>query len=307
MRLVGVTAGLALALTAGASATGTTVAPAPLHWAPPALAAPETITVPATDGRVVMDTSKDYVVQVGHLSACGGLALVGGRNVLVVGGEITIPGACASAYDRTAVKVLGNAGTVHLEGVLIDGPYTHDGIVTASPRTTLQIEDVRIEGLRTMDENHPDCVQTQAGLGRLRVDHFTCATELQGFFLNEQPGPVGHVEIRNTDITGTPGKLFFVQVSRRIPIALSNVWIHTDTPWAPFGFLVYPPKNGRTFAGTYNRRRRAVVSRDGKRLWFVGSNIRGMIRKGLPAGGVLVPSGVAGATYVSPGYEAKSS
>lgn len=275
----------------------------PIQWAPPVLVNPEVITVPDVNGRVAMDPAKDYIVHLNHLRACGGLWLRGGRNVVVIGGRVTIPGACGSAYDCTAIKVQANASTVHLEGILIDGPYTHDGIVTASPQTTLQVENVRIEGVRTLDDNHPDCLQTQAGLGRLRVDRFTCDTELQGFFLKIEGGnAVGPVDIRNTNVTGVPGKYFFVQESSDIPVRLSNVWIHTLRPWAPFGFLVYPQADGRTFSGTYNPRRRSVVSPDGGRVWFIGSNIQGVIRKGLPPGGDIVPTGAVGTSYMSPGY-----
>ena len=278
-----------------------------MSWAPPALSDPQIITVPDGDGRVLMDRAKDYIVDVGHLRACGGLRLEGGRNVVVVGGRVTIPGICGSAYDRTAVKVVANVGTVHLEGILIDGVYTHDGIVTLAPEATLQVENVRIESVRTRDAGHADCLQTQAGLGNLRVDRLTCTTELQGFFLNVENGNrVGLADIRNTDIVGAPGKYMFFQATPVIPVVLSNVWLHTDKPWAPFGFLVYPQKDGRTYTGEYEPTRRSVVSADGKRLRFVGSNIKGSIYKGRPRSGDFVPVGVAGVTYRSPGYRTQT-
>jgi len=305
MRLLAVAVGLALVLVSGASAKRHAAAPSPLRWAPPVLVDPQVVSVPSTDGRVLMDPAKDYLVNLGHLSACGGLSLEGGHNVVVIGGEVTIPGACRDSYDRTAVKVRSNTGTVHLEGILIDGPFTHDGIVTASPQTTLQIENVRIDSVRTMDSAHPDCVQTQAGLGRLRVDRFTCTTELQGFFLKVEDGNrVGACDIRNVNITGAPGKHLFVQTTPDIPVALANVWLYSPKPWAPFGFLVYPQADGRTYLGGYDRKRRSVVARNRKRLWFVGSNIHGFIRKGPPPAGDMVPPGVAGTGYSSPGYVA---
>src|SRR5262249_25947146 len=79
-----------------------------LAWAPPALSSPITVTVPSGGGIIKMDTARDYIVKVGHLSACGGLWLEGGHNVVVIGGEISIVSTCGSAYDRTAVKVRAN-------------------------------------------------------------------------------------------------------------------------------------------------------------------------------------------------------
>jgi hypothetical protein len=299
--------GLSLVLAPGASGRNEAPRGISLSWAPPPLSDPQTITVPDTNGRVLMDRSKDFVVDVGHLRACGGLRLEGGRNVVVVGGRITIPGVCGSAYDRTAIKVVANRGTVHLEGILIDGTFTHDGIVTLAPEATLQVENIRIEEVRTRNGDHADCLQTQAGLGSLRVDRLTCTTELQGFFLNVENGhPVGLSDIRNTDIVGAPGKYMFFQATPVIPVVLSNVWLHTDKPWAPFGFLVYPQKNGRTYAGEYEPWRRSVVSADGKRVWFVGSNIKGSIHKGRPRHGDFVPAGAAGVTYLSPGYRSQT-
>jgi hypothetical protein len=72
--------------------------------------------------------------------------------------------------------------------------------------------------------------------------------------------------------------------------------------WASFGYWVYPQRDGRTYTGSIDRKRRAVVSRDGTRLWFVGSRISGVVRKAVPGAGEFVPTGVAGMGYQSPGY-----
>jgi hypothetical protein len=48
--------------------------------------------------------------------------------------------------------------------------------------------------------------------------------------------------------------------------------------------------------------RRAVVSRDGKRLWFVGSRISGIVQKAPMTRPDFVPIGRVGSMYVSPGY-----
>jgi YD repeat-containing protein len=280
------------ATVANPSSTG-----AKLTWSPPALTSPITVNVPSSTGRVYMDASRDYIVNVDHLTACGGLWLEGGRNVVVVGGRITIPGPCASAYDRTAIKVRSNYGTVHLEGILIDGSYTHDGIVTASPNTTLQVENVRVERLQALDSNHPDCLQTQGGLGSLRVDRFSCSTPLQGFFLKIEGGNrVGPADIRRTNFRGA-FHAFWQETTSVGPITLTDVWIGSSQ--RTFGLDVWPQSDAY---GQTDSNRRAVLSSDGSYLWFTNSNITGRINKGIPSTGDFVPSGVAGAAYSSPGY-----
>jgi hypothetical protein len=254
-----------------------------------------------------MDPARDYRVHVGHLSACDGLWLEGGRNVVVVGAHVTIPAGCAGSYARAAVKIRGGTGTVHVEGLLVDGQAS-DGVVTSAPRATLQLENARIEYVHASEDEHADCVQTQAGILALRVDRLTCSTELQGIFLDDRYGRVGPVVLRNVDVDGAPGKhLFFQATSSSGPVTVSNVWLHLRRPWAPFGFWVYPTSAG---AGA-DARRYAVVSRvRGRRraklrqayVTFVNSNITGRIYQGRPLTGEFVPRETVAETYVSPGY-----
>jgi hypothetical protein len=55
-------------------------------------------------------------------------------------------------------------------------------------------------------------------------------------------------------------------------------------------------------AGGKDPNRRAVVSRDGRRLWFVGSRISGVVRKATPGQGDFAPVARVGMPYASPGY-----
>jgi hypothetical protein len=310
MRFPTVIAVVAAVVTAAASGSAGVGPPAPLTWAPPALSNPVVITVTNANRRLYLDNSRDYRLNiVEHLKR--ELWIEGGRNIVVIGGHITIDqlGSSSSYQDNTAVKVrYGDpAGTVHLEGLLIDGAYVNDGIVTATGRN-LQIQNVRVERAYDMIKNgHADCFQSQLGVGHLRVDRFTCSTQRQGFFLGDHDGPIGSADLRRVDLRGSPGTHLFWQTSPSFPVALTDVRlaIAADfTAWAPFGYWVYPQRDGRTSAGRIDRQRRAVVSRDGKRLWFVGSRISGVIRKAPVAGGEFVPAGSVGMSYVSPGYAA---
>ena len=78
-----------------------TVDPAPdphgqkLRWAPPQLTMPTTVKVGPGGGQFTLQSGKDYVVKVGDVS--GPVRLIGGRNVVLIGGHITIPWAGADA------------------------------------------------------------------------------------------------------------------------------------------------------------------------------------------------------------------
>ena len=285
-------------------------APARLAWAPPALTEPVTISVTNANRRLYLDDGRDYRLTIAE-PLRRELWIEGGRNVVVMGGSITVDqiGADTSYQDNTGVKVrFGNpSGTVHLEGLLVDGPYLGDGIAISTART-VQIENVRVERVYdNLKAAHADCVQIQQGVGHLRMDRFTCTTEHQGVFLD---GSIGSVDVRHLNVHGAPGKHLLWQTAPSFDMAVSNVRldIHPQyRPWAPFGFWVYPQRDGRTYAGPVDRHRRAVVSRDGKRLWFVGSRISGVVRRAPAGAGNFVPLGVAGVAYASPGDARRSS
>jgi hypothetical protein len=277
-----------------------------LAWAPPTLSNFITLNVTNANRRLFLDNTRDYRLNIAeHLTR--ELWIEGGRNVVVVGGHITIDqlGSGDSYQDNTAVKIRYGAagGTVHIEGLLIDGAYVADGIAVATPRN-IQIENVRVERTYAIKGAHPDCFQTQAGAGAIRFDRFTCSTELQGIFLRDDTYAIGSSDFRHVNITGTPGRVLFWQTTPRASISLSEVWLHTDSPWGPFPWWVYPSTDGKTWDGRTDMTRVAVVSPDGSYLWFTGSTntISGRINKGRPPNGDFVPRSLAGMSYASPGY-----
>lgn len=302
---IAVAAAVVAAAASGSAGVGS---PASLAWAPPALANPITIDVTNANRRLFLDDTRDYRLNVVE-QLKRELWIEGGRNVVVIGGRVTVDelGTESAYQDNVAVKVrFGDpSGTVHLEGLLIDGRYVADGVAIATARD-VQIQNVRVE--RAHDDvksAHADCVQIQRGVGQLRMDRFTCSTERQGIFLGDHNGAIGGADLRRVDLYGAPGKHLLWQTSPSYPVVMTDVRLgmaEDFKSWAPFGFWVYPQRDGRTYAGPIDRRRRAVVSRDGKRLWFVGSRISGVIRKSPAAVAEFVPAGGVGMGYVSPGY-----
>jgi hypothetical protein len=282
-------------------------APAPtgskLTWAPPRLTTPTTIKVGPTGGQFNLDRGKDYVVQVGDVNGVGGVRLVGGRNVVVIGGHITIPwaGDEASIGDRLGLYLKNQTGTVHIEGLLIDnaGGDLSEGIQINAPDAVVQIQNVRIDGIHARDEvnfsdNHPDLIQPWGGVKALRVDGLSGVTDCQGFFLVGNTGPIGSADLRNIDITGTNTSQYLFWQAQNIPVNIENMWI-TTAPSRKLAWSVWPDKN-------HPLPTQAILNDDGSVGWTPETNITGLVFPGSPPGGNFVPAGSVGVGYVSPGY-----
>jgi hypothetical protein len=286
-----------------------TVDPAPdpvgqkLRWAPPQLTMPTTIKVGPGGGQFTLQSGKDYVVKIGDVS--GPVRLVGGRNIVLIGGHITIPwaGDSASIGDRLALYLKNQTGTVHVEGLLIDnsGGDLSEGIQINAPDAVVQIENCRIEGIHARDEvdftdNHPDLIQPWGGVQALRVDRFTGSSDYQGILLKEDAGPIGRADLRRLNIIGLPtARYLFIQHSF-IPVNLENVWLAPGKDrFHGIGKTVWPDDSG-----VYPQQ--AQVEPDGTVWWPTEVGIAGFISTGVPSGGDFVPKGLAGPGYQSPGY-----
>ena len=91
-----------------------------VSWAPPQLTDPLKIRVEANYWQRVyqLDPAKDYVIEMPSVPVTRGLAFVGGRNVVLIGGEIAIPwqGFFPDIVSRTGLRLKSATGTVHIEG-----------------------------------------------------------------------------------------------------------------------------------------------------------------------------------------------
>jgi hypothetical protein len=174
-----------------------------LAWAPPVLSAPVTVSVASVAPVVLnLDSSKDYVLQLGHLSGPGGLTVRGGHNVVIIGGQIT---AAPTAVERDgwAMRFYDQTGTVHVEGVWIDS--SNDGITIQAPLATFQIENVRISNNHALRDDfstaHPDLIQTWSGPKAVRIDRFTGYSDYQGLtWMNAGDGYVYPGSVTATDV-----------------------------------------------------------------------------------------------------------
>lgn len=257
-----------------------------LTWAPPILTDPVTVSVSDTNRSLNLNPAQDYVIEMPDtpLRAVGGLTIAGGNDVVLIGGTIeALPISEAPAYlDRRGLYLKNQTGTVHIEGLLITGAELAAGInMDQREGAIVQLQNVRIETARVIDAGRPRILHTWGGPRRLHIDRLTGFTEHQGFLLepNLFETPVAEPEIfdfRNLDVhaqrdSGT----LYSRNAQAYPLALQEVWAVTERT-DPSSYLWPPPSDERTD-------------------WR-------QVKHAQPPGPENVPAGVAGTSYVSPGY-----
>jgi hypothetical protein len=276
----------------------------PLRWAPPALVDP--LVVAVEDGRrsITLDAGRDYVLDLPDHRREDGLLVKGGRNVVIVGGHVTVPADADEDWERKALSFSGQTGTIHVEGVLIDAAGEGDGISVSAPDAILQLENLRIVGLRgSEDGTHADVVQPWGGVRELRIDRLTGSSHYQGLQLAQDRGAIGRAQLSHVDLTALPGDggghmlWLTLRDCDSYPVRLRDVWVRTR-PSRSFRTAVWPEARGGVRCGGRERRRTVAWPR---------LRVDGAVRSGRPPGGSFVPPGVAGPGYVSPGYDAPDS
>jgi len=258
-----------------------------LRFPPPQLDDPVEIVIDASNADLELDPETDYVLRMPEepLEVENGLRIAGGRNVVLIGGEIHHPRWYSSdPKGNRGLYLVNQTGIVHIEGLLLSGALS-EGINLSEERAdAVQLQNVRVESVRgSRDSNHADVVQTWAGPRRLLVDGLTGATTYQGLFLlPTQHADVGdriEVELHRVDIKGEPGSgyLYWIEDEPNIRVTASEVWASPRDPG---------------------------MRRD-EFLWWegeTGSDPWQSVRVGSPPTGSFVRTGDAGVNYRSPGY-----
>ena len=281
-----------------------------LTWSPPKLSKPRVVKVPARSSQTIIKLSsgKDYVIEMPSTPVTRGLIFVGGRNIVLIGGEIAIPwqGSGASIASRTGLKIKNATGTVYIEGLLLRGNDLSEGIQINAPRATVQLQNVGIFNMHARDQvrfsdNHPDLIQTYGNVKRLQIDSFTGVTDYQGlFFATKYNGAHGPVDLRRVNIIGsrTARSLLWVQPQAAAgDVTLDRVYLDSSaTRKRNLGEAVYP--SIWTAASV-----RARLS-SGSVTWPVGMKprISGSVVSGRPPGGSFVSPEKIGTRYKSPGH-----
>lgn len=279
-----------------------------LAWPPPRLSDPTTIEVGQGYTDLRLDPTRDYVLVLPATDKSGGLTIEGGHNVVLIGGHISVPPASASSSSasRRAIYVKGATGTVHIEGVLLDAAAgaMWDGIDIDAPAATVQLENVRIEGVGgALSAFHGDAVQPWGGVKDLRIDRLSATSDYQGLTIPIDRGPIERAELSEIDLTGVGGErqggghLLWLTTGtascRTYDISLTNVYVRAR-PARRLWNSVWP-QVGLTKACAARVRRRTAS-------WPGLPTVRGHVTAGSPPGGTYVPRAEVASSYVSPGY-----
>jgi hypothetical protein len=302
-----------------------------LSWSPPVLTSPTTIKVTNSNCNLMLDTGRDYRIllpgalgndaQAAPLQAEGGLSANGGRNVTLIGGIIRHDVdyvAAGSSQPRgkamRAIDLVGWAGTLHLEGILVGGSHLYEAIDVSSdqPSAKLVVQNVRIGDpiLYAVDSSGKhdggDALKTSSGPAQgIFIDRFTIKeSSYQGLFLQPQqfgPAPaqtvIKHFDIHPYTGPAAPGNgAYFFWQATRFPVALSDCWTEPN-PELALCKTLWPDSDNSTSG--------CVESSDSSGPFATfrsGSMITGQFRKGLPPQGPFVEASAVGAGYESPGY-----
>ena len=216
------------------------------------------------------------------LVARGGLVVTGGRNLVLVGGEIRIPdGVPRSAgwEARRGLYLKDQRGVVHVEGLRLSGDLAEGIDVAQTKGAVVQLQNIRVDAVRgSYDSNHADLLQVWAGPAELRVDGFSGSTGYQGFFLlpnQHYDGPAPRrFDIRRVRITGLPGSAYLL-------------WAPKDADWLHLSDVQVLPDDERS--------RRLLL-----RPVAAWDDVR--VATGAALSPAALPAGAPGAGYRSPGY-----
>lgn len=275
-----------------------------LSWAPPAGYAKYPVKrVTAVDALTVVDGGGgDVYIELSRAHAVGPVTIRNCRNAVLIGGAITVlPTAQIDGQDQRAIYVSKCTGTVHIEGLYINGAVAGsqaDGIAVNAPQALVQIQNVRVEGMRgAKSGNHADVFQPWGGVREFRIDRLTGSTNYQGLHIKRGQGPIGRGTIRNTNIASSEagpidgGGQFIWMDCNGYPLTLDNLYI-AGRSGKTFSTSIWPKPDAAACPS---------VITAGVASWPGYSSLSGSIREGRPAAD-FVPAASVGPHYVSPGY-----
>jgi hypothetical protein len=276
-----------------------------LSWAPPAGYTGYPVTKVGTAGALntVDGRSGDVTIQLDPTHAVGPVVIKNCRNAVLIGGRIDVlPTGRVGGQDQRAIYVSNCTGVVHIEGVLINGAVPGseaDGIAVNAPQALIQIQNVRVEGMRGgKSSNHADVFQPWGGVREYRIDRVTGSTNYQGLHVGVGLGPIGRGTITSTNIASSEvgpadrGGNFIWLDCNAYPLTLDDVYI-AGRSGRSFGTSIWPTPDTSGCP--------AAIS-GGVASWPGYTSLSGSVRDGRPASGDFVPAGSVGLGYASPGY-----
>jgi len=328
--------------TTSTGGTGLDGAGTPLRWAPPALTNPITVQLPVTgDVTLNLDNSRDYIITYPDVRRVGETHLIGGHNIVIMGGASTIAphtGIYARNLELSDKSGVQDGRIIHIEGLDIDasGGGEADGIGIATPSAIVQIENVRITGLLGhLSSTHADVIQTWGGVKELRLYDVTGASHYNDLYLRRENSPllapIGPVVLDHVNMFGyaNPSSWDISQTIRALSIGTqpedtdcnaknqcgpanpdSSTNCELTSPVALSDFYgVAPAGPGQRFMWPTDYMQSAgcasTLSADGQGAYWptLTGLVSGVMQLGPPPGGDFVPAGSVGVGYQSPGYE----
>ena len=213
-----------------------------LTWKPPTLNSPTTINYSATATSLNLDDRKDYIIKLptdGPLKNPNGLVIVGGHNVVLIGGSISVGAGVktSSGEGRRGAYFKNQTGTMYVEGLRLLSPPNqplYEGInLSQDAGATVVIQNTVVEKVvGSYDGWHADGIQTWAGPDKLLVDRVTITTGYQGMFLT--PGQLGKkrpelFDLRHIDIHGTSESAYLLWRDSDVPTRVQDVAVRSDS------------------------------------------------------------------------------
>jgi len=264
---------------------GVQLDPTLLSFAPPELDDPETVQVTQGDRSLKLDLDQDYVVEMPDEPVIGGVSIYGGNDVVLIGGEISVPEKEEEDDSVRALYLRDQTGVMHVEGLALTGPGLGEGInLNQQEGGVVQLQNIRVGTVQgERDGHHADVIQTWSGPQELRIDRLSASSTYQGFFMLPQQfgeqDPPELFDLRRVDIEGTePSAYLLWRDKEPWPLQLTDVWLSRPDGSEDPDDLLWPRGDG-----------------EGTEAWDD-------VQIGVPPGGPFVPEGVAGTDYTSPGY-----
>jgi hypothetical protein len=208
---------------------------------------------------VDLNAGQDYIVKMPSTplsqnpsSDLPALWIRGGRNVVIVGGEIVINQLAAagdSNYHQRGLMIGGQSGTIHIEGMWIHGSGMGQAITIENSRGNSNIVQVQNSRLETMhpiwhvsdgfpNEIHTDTIQSWNGPTVLKLYQDTFIST--GNVLQMQPWqysqhPLGQWDYRRVNfVNTTPDGYALWKQGGPWAEYHEDLWVQTDPrhPWA---------------------------------------------------------------------------
>jgi hypothetical protein len=286
-----------------------------------------------------LDNNADYRI---HLPAngplVGGITINGGRNVLIIGGQIDLTYPCSNdANDCIGIYIAKNSpGAVFVEGVWIHNPArigptcpggasdtsqtcssgdgidvntTDDGTINVN---TITLENIRIDGISGCSGygDHSDVFQPyQAPDDTIRIDRMTGVTNCQGFTLDPDLAyAVWHtfpssITVANANIDSTTNPYQGTPYGQKWWLTYGTTSCQSGPLFLINDYSSDPRGHGVPDIIWPDSADDICGSQysDGAFSW-PDTRIEGSIHIGNPRGGDFVPAGTVGLGYRSPGY-----